>query len=79
VNLSVSHLIPCAATKSYEVDKQGSHEIDTCAPNPICQDVATDFRGSLDRVQADGKNYTADVELYDWVGTCYNATGVSVV
>ena len=49
-------------------DDIGSYSLDSCAPNPICQDVTTDFRENLDRVLNNGTEYIGDVETHDWVG-----------
>jgi hypothetical protein len=49
----------------------GSYSLNSCAPNPICRDVTTDFRENLDRVLANGTEYTGDVDTHDWVGEPY--------
>jgi len=49
-------------------DDIGSYSLDSCAPNPICQDVTTNFRENLDRVLTNGTEYIGDVDTHDWVG-----------
>ena len=59
--------LPCLS------DDTGSYSLGSCAPNPICQDVRTDFRENLDRVLTNATKYIGDVDTHDWVGEPWDA------
>lgn len=70
VSEAVTHLVSTTTRPVSSVCQSsfiGSYELESCQPNPKCQDFTTDFRQDLSRILTNGTEYDGDAEPYDWI------------